>query len=377
MYKYIQRHKYMQVIISILITLVICALGALIFLKTWPPFGGSPNAADKRDYAARAENYYDDIFHSLDPFTLMHATAGSDENAISHKGEKPLAQLPTARPEIVNEPDVDYFSATWLGHSTLLIQMHGMNILIDPMFSDRASPMSNIGGPTRYSPLPIMAAELPDIDIVIITHDHYDHLDYRTIKQIDSKVTRYIMPLGVEKHFEKWGIADAKLIDMAWWEEIEINGLTIGCVPGRHHSGRGLTNTYSTLWASWALVDEYHKVFDSGDTGFGGQFELIHEKYGDFDIAFTDCAQYNMRWRSTHMFPEQAVEAMEILGAKYAVPIHWGAFSLSNHAWDDPVERFIHAAAPTAVTPLTPMIGQTIRLGDIEMSETPWWRDIE
>lgn len=188
---------------------------------------------------------------------------------------------------------------TWLGHSSLLIQMHGMNILIDPIFSQRSSPISFMG-PKRFSEPPLTIEELPEIDIVIISHDHYDHLDMKSIKELDSKVDKYIVPLGVNKHLERWNIDKSKIKDMAWWEEIEINGLTIDCNPARHFSNRRGFNIDSTLYASWVLKDENYQIYESGDGGFveaseKTETEAITPKIGE-TVDLSNYKDYQERW---------------------------------------------------------------------------------
>ena len=250
-----------------------------------------------------------------------------------------------------------------------------MNILFDPVFSDISSPVSFIGS-RRFSDLAMTAEELPDIDIVIISHDHYDHLDYPTIRKIDSKVGKYIVPLGIENHLERWGVSEDKIITAAWWEEIELDGLTIACTPSRHYSGRKLIDQNATLWASWTLMNDSYKVFESGDTGYGDQFEEIYEKFGDFDLALMDCAQYSTAWHDVHMFPEEAVSAANILHARVAIPIHWGAFTLSDHPWDDPAERFTLNGEETGLNVVTPKLGETVEWSHLGDYQERWWREI-
>lgn len=371
--KYYKEHKVFRVLTKILLVIVIIFAGVFLFLKLNPVFGGSPSKADKENYAARAENYVDGKFTYPVEYELDGLSA---DNRISEKGTRPAEALPVAPPSFVENPEVEEVYITWLGHSSILIQMHGMNILIDPVFSEKASPVS-FAGPGRFSELPVTAEELPKIDIVLLSHDHYDHLDMKTIKALDSKTERFIVPLGVENHLERWGVSADKIQNMAWWEEMELDGLTIACAPARHYSSRSLWDAGNTLYASWILKDEYHQIYESGDTGFGGHFQAIHERYGDFDLVLMDCAQYDMRWHQIHMLPEESVNASELLGAKLAMPIHWGAYVLSSHGWDDPPERFVRAAEAIELPVVSPKLGETMKLTEYEAYQERWWREYE
>ena len=353
------------------IILLIIVVG-ILFLYINPIFGGRTSKKEKSDYITRAKNYVNYKF----VYPVEDELEGEDaDNRVSNKGKSPKEILPYVKPTI-NKVLMDEVTVTWFGHSTVFIQMHGMNILFDPVFSKRSSPISFVG-PKRFSELPITVDELPLIDILIISHDHYDHLDAQSIKKIDNKVRKYIVPLGVDKHLEAWNVDKSKIQSMSWWEELEINGLTIACTPTRHFSNRQIFDVTRTLYASWVLKDENHQIYESGDGGFGAHFSKIHEKYGDFDLAMMECGQYNTRWHSIHMFPEESVKATNILGAKLSMPIHWGAFVLSNHGWDDSVERFVTASEKSGNQVITPKIGETVYLDKYKNYQEKWWRDIE
>ena len=372
MKRFFLKYRILKILV---ITILIVLLIAFLFLKLWIPLGGKVSKEDKNDYSKRANNYKNGKFYNENDFQKIYG-ATSANNFISKKGTIPTDEIPTMKPTFLSKPSVDELNITWFGHSTLLMQMHGMNILIDPVFSSYTSPISFVG-PSRFSKLPIDIDSLPKVDIVVISHDHYDHLDYKTIKELDKKVDKYVVPLGVENHLERWEIDKDKIINMAWWEEIQINGLTIGCTPARHYSTRNfIFDSYNTLWASWVFADEYHKVFESGDTGFDNHFQKIYEKYGSFDLALLDSGQYDYKWRDTHMTPEQAVQAGIDLSAKVIMPIHWGAYKLANHPWDDPVERFSKEAEKQNLKYITPRIGQTITYEN-DMSTDKWWVNIK
>lgn len=365
--------RVIRVLLWLLIIAAFIAAAALIFVKAYPAFGGRPGKADIAAYSARAVNMKGGAFIYPDEYLLP----GRDSNEIvSRKGKTPLETLPVGTPGIRPEPEEDKVYITWLGHSTLLVQMHSMNILIDPVFSQRSSPVS-FAGPARFQPSPVSIDELPHIDILILSHDHYDHLDMRTIQALDAQVDMFVAPLGVEKHLERWGVAAEKISVMAWWEELDVNGLTIACTPTRHYSGRLRLGSNETLFASWVLKDGHHQIYESGDSGFGAHFSDIHARYGDFDLVMIDSAQYNMQWHTSHMFPEESVDACLMLGAKMAMPIHWGAYSLAPHPWDDPAVRFTAAAEAVSLPVVTPRIGATMDIDFPEAHREKWWESVQ
>ena len=384
------KRRWLRVLIIILSSIAGVILLAYIFVMLHPGFGGNVTRKDKEAYASRTDESYfrNNDFTNGDGFQLM--TGGKGENNLySAKGTKPKDDLPAITPVFLTNPAVEDFSYTWFGHSAFLIQMHGLNILIDPMLSDCSSPLSWIGV-KRFARCPITAEDLPHIDVVFYSHDHYDHLDMDTLKKIDSKVDRYYVPLGIEKHLERWGVDAGKIQNMAWWEEYEYRGLTIACTPTQHFSGRKIIDSNDTLWASLVLKDEYRQIYYSGDGGNNDRFEKIHEKYGDFDFAILECGQYSPKWAGVHMFPEEAVAAGDTLHAAYVTPVHWGAFVLSSHAWDDSAERFARSYESTHTDPkymITPEPGQTLYGGkdgkelfdqaSLEKAGIRWWRDYE
>lgn len=373
--QFTKKHRVLKGILILAGAVALLLLTAFLFLRLWPAFGGRASKEDRLDYANRADNYRNGIFYNEEDFQIMRETEGRSDEAASTKGTKPEEELPVGIPNFDRELSADEVQVTWFGHSSLLLQMHGMNILIDPVFSERSSPVS-FAGNKRFSHPPITVEELPHIDIVVISHDHYDHLDYHVIKALDEKTDYYIVPLGVENHLERWKIGENKIHNMAWWEEITIDGLRIGCTPARHYSGRSLDDQFSTLWASWVFEDEYHRIFESGDSGYGKQYRQIHDRYGDFDFVLTDCSQYDVAWPDVHMFPEESIRAVQELGAKTAMPIHWGTFALANHAWDDPAERFVADGESSGLRIVTPMIGETFNLKEAENYMERWWRVI-
>ena len=386
-----ERKLWVRILTIVLWCLAGFVVLAFLVLKLDSDFGGRVTKEDQDSYKSRADaSYYKNgEFTNGDSFTLFTNKGGSN-NLYSEKGKTPEDQLPTATPLFLENAKKNDFSYTWFGHSSFMIQMSDLNILVDPMFSDRSSPFGWIG-PKRFSKCPISANALPQIDAVFISHDHYDHLDRQTIQAIDRKVERYFVPLGIEKHLIRWGVSADKIQTMAWWDEYQYKGITIAATPTQHFSGRQLFDSNETLWASLVLKDNNRKIYYSADGGMDDRFEKIHQKYGDFDLAILECGQYNPKWAGVHMFPEEAVEAGKKLHATYVTPVHWGAFVLSSHAWDDPVERFTRAYESQYSSSshlLTPEIGRTLEgsfsaesskltftAQSMKKANYRWWRD--
>ena len=295
-----------------------------------------------------------------------------EDRRLSHKGTRPREPLPAASPSLGGGTDVPQI--TWFGHSTLLIEMGGRTLLIDPVFSNRCSPLPLVG-PRRFFTPPLKASDLPHLDAVLITHDHYDHLDKATILALEGKTDRFLVPLGVEKDLERWLKGRAPITALDWWEETELSPLSIACTPARHFSGRGLTDHMRSLPCSYVIQGGGFSLLETGDTAYGRHFEEIARRYGPFDLVLTDGAQYNLLWPSSHLFPEQSAQAARDLGARLCMPIHWGAFVLSDHPWDDPPERLVAAGEALGIQVLTPRPCQTLDLSRPEDYQERWWRD--
>ena len=300
--------------VILVIGAVISAI-ALIFKKG--DFGALLTACDRKEYKKRCSEYNGKRF----TYPIEWEEKGLNEDIrLSEKGTVPTDKLPVYTPDF-SPIEIDKINITWFGHSTVLMQIHGMNILFDPIFSDRSSPFQWIG-PRRFTHPSVNIDQLPNIDIVMLSHDHYDHLDCSTVQQLANKTDRFIVSLGLEKHLEHWNIPSKKIMSLAWWEQVKINGLEIICTPSRHFSGRGIIGQNRTQWCSWVIRDDSHRVFNSCDGSIGGHFKSIRDKYGDFDLALMECGQYNKNWHYSHLYPEEAVMAAEIVGAKKVIPIH-------------------------------------------------------
>ena len=259
-----------------------------------------------------------------------------------------------------------------LGHSSLMLRMQGEYILLDPVFSLRASPVQ-WAGPKRYHEVPVDLVDLPNIKTVVISHDHYDHLDKGTIKALDHKIENYVMPLGVGNHLRRWGISDDKITELAWWEGVQIANTRFTATPSQHFSGRGVNDRNRTLWAGFAIEGLYNKLYFTGDSGYFPGFKEIGEEFGGFDLTMVETGAYNTLWQTIHMLPEQSVQAHLDLKGKLMMPIHNGTFDLSLHAWHEPLERAHIAAKQQQVNLITPLMGTAYNVSQGKPTET-WWR---
>ncbi len=250
-------------------------------------------------------------------------------------------------PATLSTPAADGLRAIWFGHSSVLVEIDGVRLMTDPVLSDRVSPVPI--GPKRMHAPPIKLADLSGIDAVLISHDHYDHLDMKTIQHLASQGTQFYVGLGVGAHLERWKVAPAQIHEMDWWESIELKNVQINCTPARHYSGRKRQDN-STLWASWVVKGAQHSFYFSGDTGYAEHFRAIRERFGDTDLNLIKIGAYGTppSWLDIHMDPESAVRANLDLGGGILLPVHWATFNLSYHAWDEPILRTLRAAAARA-----------------------------
>lgn len=317
-------------------------------------------------------------FLNAEPTKTMTQMRASTFKEFMIKGDKvPAKPLPTVAFNSGNylKSDTSILSVTWFGHSSALFEVDGKLILTDPAFSESAGPVSWAASKRFKNKDLISAAQLPELDVVLISHDHYDHLDQETITQLAQKTKQFLVPLGVAKYLIKWGVSADKIQEFSWWENTSFEGIEFVSTPARHFSGRGLINRNSTLWCSWVIKGSEHSVFFSGDSGYQKDFKVIGEKYGPFDLGLLECGQYNDDWGLIHMSPEESVQAGLDTKTKLALPIHWGAFSLSVHAWYEPIERFTNKAEELDLSMITPQIGERIVIND-SVSNNPWWKAI-
>jgi len=323
-------------------------------------------------------HYKDGEFINSEPFekptlskTLAIVKRFIFEDKINTEPKQPIPVLKIEANQLKNR--LSQQTAVYrLGHSTILMELNGQVWLTDPVFSERASPVQ-WAGPKRFHPTPIDVGDLPDIAGIIISHDHYDHLDKNTIKQIHSKVGGFYVPLGVGQHLLDWGVPADKIHEFDWWQEKQIGDISLVNTPANHFSGRGLTDGNSTLWSSWVIITPQHRLFFSGDSGYFSGFKEIGNKYGPFDLTMMENGAYDNSWEFVHMTPEQTLQAHRDLKGKVMMPIHNGTFDLAFHEWTDPFERIKKLALETKQSLTTPQIGERWSLNEAA-PQTSWWR---
>lgn len=285
----------------------------------------------------------------------------------------PKKKLPETVPDFKqfvkysNEP-----KAIWLGHSTILVNIEGKIILIDPIFSQSASPFSWLV--KRFQDPVVKLEELPKIHYIVISHDHYDHLDMETIKFFKDMDVNFITPLGVGSHLKGWGISADQIIEKDWWQSHKVDGIEFIATPAQHFSGRDGLHDNETLWASWVIKSNNHRLYFSGDSGYDTHFKEIGEKYGPFDAAFIESGQYDPRWSAVHMLPKESAMAYKDLKAKKYFPIHWGMFKLAFHTWYDPMDQLVELSERNNIDLITTKIGEVVYLEKENKIDT-WWKN--
>jgi len=300
----------------------------------------------------------------------------------SGKRRVPTAPLPAVDPrEAWRRPSGGGLRATWLGHSTVLIEVHDgrrlVRLLTDPVWGLRASP-SQLAGPRRFQPVPVALKALPPVDAVLLSHDHYDHLCMPTVRQLARVGVPFVTSLGVGAHLEAFGVPAERITELDWWQVHRLPGceVEISAAPAQHFSGRGLKDRNATLWSSLVVRTARHRVFFSGDTGLTDQYQQIRERLGPFDLVLLEVGAYHPSWGDIHLGPENALQALALLGGGALLPVHWGTFSLALHDWDEPAETLLRLAPRQGVHLLMPKLGEAVEPARVA-SVTPWWRGVE
>lgn len=358
----------------IVVAALVLGIAAAVFLSL-PSFGRLPRG-ERLARIERSPNYRDGSFrnqHTTPLFTSDRGRLGTMLGMLFRKPPRvrPDRPLPVVKTDLGKlDPGQDLL--VWFGHSSYLLQLGGRRVLVDPVFCS-AAPVSFVNRPfagtDAWTP-----DDMPEIDYLLITHDHWDHLDYRTVKRLKDRTGCVVCPLGVGAHFEYWGFDPSRIVELDWNETAVPEAyLTIHCLPSRHFSGRGLVSN-RTLWASFLLETPGSKIYIGGDGGYDGRFAEIGARFGGVDLAVLENGQYNETWKYIHMMPEYLLRAARELGAKRILTVHHSKYALARHPWDEPLENELRAAESHAVDVIVPMIGQPVALRDTTPKPEIWWR---
>jgi L-ascorbate metabolism protein UlaG (beta-lactamase superfamily) len=356
------------------IIVLLFSLSVWLFLSFSPVFGDSPSG-ESLDKIKVSKNFNGEIFvnsittqlDTRDPQSSQSMLTAFFNFIFPEDGKNPVIELPSAK---FKNSALTNNSFVWFGHSTILMKTDNLSIITDPVFNN-ASP---IPGTVKSFEIeyPIEITDLPEkIDVVLISHDHYDHLDYKAIQELDERVGQYFVPLGIKAHLLKWGIPEEKIKERDWYDVIIIQNTSFTMTPARHFSGRGMNNRFSTLWCSWVIKSPELNVFFNGDSGYFEEYKTIGEKFGPFDIAFMENGAYDKDWAEIHMLPEESVQANIDLKSDLMFPIHWGKFDLANHIWNEPIIRACKETELRNVKIATPLIGEVFTLENVPHSK--WW----
>ncbi len=360
------------IVISILLLLSVVFI---VFMQQ-PQFGKNPSG-ERLARVLASPNYRDGKFQnqSFTP-TMTEGVTWWDMLGLLFRRQidaAPKSPLPSVRTDLKDDSEKQP-SIVWFGHSSYLIKADGRNILVDPVFSGRAAPVSFFGNSFKGSDV-YEVSDMPDIDILLLTHDHYDHLDYETVKKIKPKVKHIVTSLGVGAHLEHWGYPAGMITELDWHEQVAIDpGLSIHAAPARHFSGRRFKRA-QTLWSSFILHSPSVKIYIGGDSGYDEHFKEIGERFGPFDFALLECGQYFDYWKQIHAMPEEVAQIAMDVKARAFMPVHWAKFNLAPHAWKDPILRITEKAEEMGLVMATPQIGEKIVIG-AEYPTAAWWESI-
>ena len=329
-----------------------------------------------RDEFQKEYSFYNKKFENLAKVEPMRAKPMIKSMFKFYKDSKkrlPKEEIPICKVKSDFYKSDSNISIRWLGHSSNLIVLDSKVILTDPMLSDRASPVA-FAGPKKYSNEPIDAKDFDFVDLILISHNHYDHLDKKTIKTLKDKTEHFITPLGVKKTLVKWGVDKQKVSELNWYENLCFDGIDIVFTPTKHFSSRGLSDRDRTLWGSYVIKNSKYSIFFSGDSGYFDGFKEIGRRYGGFDFTLIESGAYNEAWAGMHMFPKQSVKAHLDLKGKYMIPIHWAKFDLALHSWSEPISIISKLAKENQIELITPKIGEAVTFNNLPKEK--WWEVI-
>ncbi len=377
--------KLFKIFKILILVIVVFIIAIVLFINLHPTFGDSPNA-ESMARINKSENFDGEHFKNLINTNATTMGISKSKRKINRwallknfmfppEGKNPKK----IKSKKMNAKHLKNGQLVWLGHSTVLFKTNNTTIITDPVFHN-AAPVSFAVAPFEMTNTPKME-DLPFIDAVLISHDHYDHLDYKAIKHLKSKVGHFYVPLGVKAHLLHWGVADDKVSEYDWYEATNLNDIKLVFTPSRHFSGRGILNHRETLWGSWVVIAPDIKIYFSGDGGYSPEFAKIGQQFSGFDMAFMEDGAYNESWQQVHMLPEQTAQACIDVQAKVVLPIHWAKFDLSTHKWNEPVKRLSEAlrkhndtvAEQKQIQLATPSIGQVFSLDTLP--QLKWWEE--
>lgn len=360
---------------KMLIVLLVIIIGGVGYLYT-PQFGRLPQGEELKRIEA-SPHYKNGKFQNLEPTKLMTGEKGSFSAMLDyllgkHLNTRPQFSIPAVKTDLQALPK-DEDILVWFGHSSYFAQINGIKFLVDPVFSKRASPVPfsvvAFDGTNIYTP-----EDMPDIDYLIITHDHWDHLDYPTVTKLRAKVGKVITGLGVGAHLRRWGFSEEQIVEMDWQDKFTAENVEIFCLPARHFSGRGLVSDKS-LWASYLLKIKDYKFYVGGDSGYGRHYQQIGQEFADIDVAVLEDGQYDKNWKEIHEAPEMVLQAARDLNAHKILPVHNSKFTISNHPWYEPLEKLAPHIDKEPYQIMTPMIGEKVNLRSNNQKFKLWWRD--
>lgn len=375
------KKRWRRVLLAVLLILGVSALGVRLFLES-AQFGRLPEG-ERLERIKKSPRYADGTFHNLLPTPILTDGSGVISSLLQSffvKKDNPVppGPVPTIKTSLKSlNRNTD--TVIWLGHSSFFIQLGGKRILIDPVLSDYAAPFSfsNRAFPGSN---PFTAEDMPEIDVLLVSHDHWDHLDYPALTALRPKIKQVFCGLGVGEHLQRWGFPENIIQEADWGEQMKLGSLTLYMTSARHFSGRSLTRN-KTLWGGFVMETPQRRIFYSGDSGYGPHFAELGEQFGTFDLALLECGQYDKRWSLIHMMPEETAKAADDLRTKILLPAHAGKFSIAYHAWDEPYKRLAAASQNKSWQLVAPVIGEPFLFDAAEADKdgraaVEWWKEL-